>query len=125
MKRLLPAIALLAATAPVLTPGALAQDAPEGGAWIDCGITEIAAFRDRVEIACSLPAAGKGAGDKAQPRRFAVENRDPLTESLLPLAIEAKGRARPLAILYVVSPEANPTDCDRETCRRAAAAILK
>ncbi len=119
MKRLLLAAALLAAPAPVL-----AQDAPEGGAWIDCTVSEIAAFRDRLEVACAAPAKGM-AGDKAAPRRFAVENRDPLTDNLLSLAIEAKGRARPLAILYVVSSDANPVDCDRETCRRAAAAILK
>ncbi|MDB5468662.1 MAG: hypothetical protein JWR84_222 [Caulobacter sp.] len=121
MKRLLLAAALLLAPCPVL-----AQDAPEGGAWIDCTVAEIAAFRDRIEIVCAGPAAVKGmAGEKSGPRRFAVETRDPLTESLLPLAIEAKGRGRTLGILYVVAPEANPADCARETCRRAAGVVLK
>jgi hypothetical protein len=119
MKRLLFVAALLLSPAPVL-----AQEAPEGGAWTDCTVVEIAAFRDRVEIACAAPAKGM-AGEKSAPRRFAIENRDPLTESLLPLAIEAKGKGRPLGILYVVSPEANPTDCAKETCRRMAGVVLK
>lgn len=119
MKRLLLAAALLLTPVPVL-----AQDAPEGGAWTDCTVAEIAAFRDRIEVVCAAPAKGM-AGEKAAPRRFAVENRDPLTESLLPLAIEAKGKGRPLGILYVVSAEANPTDCAKETCRRAAGVVLK
>lgn len=122
MKRLLLAAALLLAPAPVL-----AEEAPEGGAWTDCTVAEIGAYRDRVEIVCAAPAAaGKGmAGEKSPPRRFAVENRDPLTDGLLKLAIEAKGRGRPLGILYVVAPEANPADCAKETCRRAAGVVLK
>lgn len=119
MKHLLIAAALLAAPLP-----ALAQDAPEGGAWADCTVSEIAAYRDRLEIACTAAAKGM-AGEKAGPNRFAVETRDPLTESLLTLAIEAKGRTRTLRVLYVVSPQANPADCPAETCRRAAAAVLK
>lgn len=119
MKRL-PLIAALA-----LAPAAAsAQEAPEGGAWIDCMVSEIAAYRDRLEIACVAPAKGM-AGEKAGPSRFAVETRDPLTESLLTLAIEAKGRGRPLRVLYVVSPAANPADCPAEACRRAAAVVLK
>ncbi len=119
MKRLFLAAALLLTPVPVL-----AQEAPEGGAWTDCMVSEIAAFRDRVEIVCAAP--GKGmAGEKSAPRRFAIENRDPLTEGLLPLAIEAKGKGRPLGILYVVSAEANPTDCAKETCRRMAGVVLK
>lgn len=121
MKRLILAAALMLAPA-----SAFAADAPDGGAWTDCTVSEIAAFRDRLEIACAAPAAAKGmAGDKPGPRRFAVETRDPLTESLLTLALEAKGRNRPLGILYVVAPEANPADCPAETCRRAAGAVLK
>jgi hypothetical protein len=119
MKRLLLAAALLLAPAPVI-----AQDAPEGGAWTDCTVSEIAAYRDYVEIACAAPAKGM-AVEKAAPRRFAVESRDPLTDGLLKLAIEAKGRGRPLGILYVVSPDANPADCPKDTCRRAAAVVLK
>ena len=119
MKRLLLAAALLLAPAPVF-----AQDAPEGGAWTDCAVAEIAAFRDRIEIVCAAPAKGM-AGEKTSPRRFAIENRDPLTESLLPLAIEAKGKGRPLGVLYVVSAEANPADCAKETCRRVAGVVLK
>ncbi|RYF95009.1 MAG: hypothetical protein EON95_03175 [Caulobacteraceae bacterium] len=121
MKQLLLIAALsLAASAP-----ALAQDAPEGGAWTDCTVSEIAAYRDRVEIVCAGPAAKGMAGDKAGPRRFAVETRDPVTDSLLKLAIEAKGRSRPLGVLYVVAPEANPADCPAATCRRVAGATLK
>jgi hypothetical protein len=119
MKRLLLIAALLAAPS-----ATFAQEAPDGGAWTDCTVSEIAAFRDRLEIACAAPARGM-AGEKAGPSRFAVETRDPLTESLLTLAIEAKGRTRPLRVLYVVAPEANPADCPAETCRRAAGAVLK
>ena len=125
MKRLLLIAALLVAPAASLAPvSAWAQDAPEGGAWTDCTVSEIAAYRDRLEVACAAPAKGM-AGEKAGPSRFAVESRDPLTESLLTLALEAKGRARTLRVLYVVSPQANPADCPAETCRRAAAAVLK
>lgn len=119
MKRLLLVAALLAAPLP-----ALAQEPPEGGAWADCTVSEIAAFRDRLEVACAAPAKGM-AGEKAGPSRFAVETRDPLTESLLTLALEAKGRTRTLRVLYVVAPEANPADCPAETCRRAAGVVLK
>jgi hypothetical protein len=125
MKRRLLIAALLAASPAALAPlPAIAQDVPDGGAWTDCTISEIAAYRDRLEIACAAPAKGM-AGEKAGPNRFAVETRDPLTESLLTLAIEAKGRARTLRILYVVASEANPADCPAETCRRAAGAVLK
>ncbi|MCE3288936.1 MAG: hypothetical protein K0R83_948 [Caulobacter sp.] len=125
MKRLLLIAALLAAPSATFAPiAAWAQDAPDGGAWSDCTVSEIAAYRDRLEIACAAPAKGM-AGEKAGPSRFAVETRDPLTESLLTLAIEAKGRTRTLRVLYVVAPEANPADCPAETCRRAAGAVLK
>jgi hypothetical protein len=122
---LLIAALILAPAAPVLAPtSAWAQDVPDGGAWADCTVSEVAAYRDRVEIACAAPAKGM-AGEKPAPRRFAVESRDPLTESLLTLALEAKGRGRPLDVLYVVAPEANPAECPAETCRRAAGAVLK
>ena len=124
MKRFLIIAALLAAPAALAPLPALAQDVPEGGAWIDCTVSEIAAYRDRLEIACAAPSKGM-AGEKAGPSRFAVETRDPLTENLLTLAIEAKGRARTLRLLYVVSPQANPADCPAETCRRTAGAVLK
>ncbi|WGM37257.1 hypothetical protein [Caulobacter sp. NIBR1757] len=118
---------LLLALALVPAAPVVAQDAPEGGAWTDCTVAEIAAYRDRIEITCAAPAAaGKTLpGEKPDPRRFAVESRDPLTEGLLTLAIEAKSKGRPLGILYVVSPEANPADCGRLTCRRAAGAVLR
>jgi hypothetical protein len=121
MKTLFLAAALVAAAAlPVH-----AEEPPEGGAWTDCQVSEITAYRDRLLVACGGP-AGKGIdGETPAPRRFAVETRDPLTDSLLRMALEAKGRARPLAILYVKSPAANPDGCDAETCRRAAGVTLK
>ncbi|HYE44360.1 MAG TPA: hypothetical protein VEA44_01165 [Caulobacter sp.] len=112
MKRLLSAAALLFVPAP-----ALAQPAPEGGAWTDCMVQEIYADRDRLEVACAVKTDG--------PRRFAVESRDPVADPLLRLAIVAKDKTRALGVLYVTAPEANPDGCDPKTCRRAAAVILK
>ncbi|NBB14085.1 hypothetical protein GVN21_01795 [Caulobacter sp. SLTY] len=112
MKRLLLAAALVALPLP-----AVAQKAPEGGSWTECMVGEIFADRDRLEIGC----AGKAGG----PSRFAIESRDPLAESLLRLALTAKDRARPLGVLYVIAPEANPEGCDPAVCRRLAAVSLK
>lgn len=112
MKRLFLAAALLA-----LPASAIAQKAPEGGAWTECMVGDIFADRDRLEIGC----AGKTAG----PRRFALEIRDPLAETLLRLAISAKDRNRPLGVLFVMAPEANPEGCDAEICRRLAAVNLR
>jgi hypothetical protein len=112
MKRLLLAAALLALPLP-----AIAQKAPEGGTWTECMVGEIFADRDRLEIAC----AGKAGG----PTRFALESRDPLADPLLRLAVLAKDRNKPLAVLYVTAPEANPEGCDPAVCRRLAAVSLK
>ncbi|MBI1404927.1 MAG: hypothetical protein GC145_02225 [Caulobacter sp.] len=121
MKHLALAAALLLSSA---VP-ALAEDPPEGGAWASCQVSQISAYRDRLMLKCAGPAAKDLDGEATTPRVFAVETRDPLTETLLTLAIEAKGRGLGLDILYVKSPAANPDGCDKETCRRAAGVTLK
>lgn len=115
------ALLLTAVAAPVLAE----EDSPEGGAWTECQVSEITAFRDRLEVRCTGTASRGIDGETPVPRQFAVETRDPLTDSLLRLAIEAKGRTRPLSILYVKAPAANPAGCAPETCRRVAGVTLK
>lgn len=110
-----------------LTGPAVAGDTPEGGAWIDCTVSSVAAFRDRVVIHCAAPPAGKGlegAAD-APPRDFAIESMGPLTDPVLRLAVSARSGGRPLAILYVKDPAANPPGCPAERCRRIAGIELK
>jgi len=106
---------------------AVAADAPEGGAWIDCAVTSIAAFRDHVSVRCaaSAPATGLQGAAAATPREFAIEAMGPLTDPVLRLAIEAKGRGKPLSILYVRDTAANPPGCAADGCRRIAAVELK
>ncbi|MFN3859670.1 MAG: hypothetical protein ACK4RV_18145 [Caulobacter sp.] len=101
-----------------------AQEAPEGGAWIDCQVTAITAFRDRMSVTCAAAAPREVTGS-AGVREYMVETNDPLADLLTRLAIEAKGRARPLGLLLVRAPEANPAECPAETCRRVAGAMLK
>lgn len=115
---------LLAAS---LCGGARAGDAPEGGAWTDCSVTAVAAFRDRLIVRCAAPPPGAPlqGGSDAPPREFAIEAMGPLTEPVLRLAIEAKGRGRPLIILYVRDASANPPGCPVDRCRRIAAVELK
>lgn len=116
--------ALLAAAA--LAGPARAGDAPEGGAWVDCTVSSVAAFRDRVVVHCATPVAttAQGGTDGA-PRDFAIETVGPLTDPVLRLAVTAKGGGRPLAILYVKDPGANPSGCPADRCRRIAGVELK
>lgn len=111
MTRAILALALAAA----LPLPVLAQEAPEGGAWTDCQVSAISVYRDRVEVGCAGGAL----------KSVVVETSDPLADMLLRLAIEAKGRTRPLAVLYVKSEAANPAGCSAETCRRVVGATLK
>lgn len=117
MRTLLTALFLSAG----LTGAAGAADAPDGGAWIDCSVTAVAAFRDHLTVRC----APSGLQGEATPREFAIEATGPLTEPVLRLAIEAKGRGKPLAILYVRDAGANPPGCPVDRCRRIAALELK
>lgn len=109
-----------------LTTAASAADAPEGGAWTDCSVTSVAAFRDHLVVRCAAPAATglQGASDTA-PREFAIEAMGPLTDPVLRLAMAAKSGGRPLAVLYVRDPAANPVGCPADRCRRIAAVELK
>ena len=118
MKIILTALVLSAG----LTGAAVAGDAPDGGAWTDCTVGSVAAFRDRLIIHCAAPPAGKGlegAGD-GPPKDFGIESTGPLTDPVLRLAMGAKSTGRPLAILYVKDPVANPPGCPADRCRRIA-----
>jgi hypothetical protein len=104
-----------------LTGPALAAETPAGGAWLDCSVATIGAYRDRVTVSCA--ASNLQGGDA--PREFAIEAMGPLTDPVLRLAMAAKSGARPLAILYVKDPAANPPGCAADRCRRIAAVELK
>ncbi|MFA7263383.1 MAG: hypothetical protein WC068_10200 [Caulobacter sp.] len=106
-----------------LTGAVEAADAPEGGAWIDCPVTSVAAFRDHLTVRCGATASGLRG--EVSPREFAIESTGPLTEPLLRLAVEAKGQGKPLAILFVRDPAANPPGCPVDRCRRIAGLELK
>jgi hypothetical protein len=108
------AVAVLSAAA----APALADEPPAGGAWAACTVGAVAAFPDRLVIKCSAMAGG------ADPTEFAIETMDRLADPVLRLAIEAKGRGKPLGILYVKEPGANPKGCLAQ-CRRIAAVELK
>lgn len=101
---------------------ALAQEAPEGGAWTACRLAEIAAYQDRFEFVCE--AASKDVAG-AGPSVFSLERRDLAADAALSLAIEAKRAGRPLLVLYVKSAQANPNNCPEETCRRLVAVRLR
>lgn len=116
--RRLPILLALAAAA-IAAPAAARDDAPAGGAWTDCQVASIAAYRDRLVVKCGGIAGGEA------PREFALEMVDRLTDVVLRLAVEAKGKARPLSILYVKDAIANPAGCAPERCRRVAAVELK
>lgn len=112
-----------------LTGPAVAAEAPEGGAWIDCSVSSVAVYRDHVSVHCAASAPAPplrgGAGGGSTPREFAIESIGPLTDPVLRLAIEAKRGGKPLAILYVRDASANPPGCVTEGCRRIAAIELK
>lgn len=108
-----------------LTGTALAADAPDGGGWINCSVTSVAAFRDHLTVHCGATETASGLRGEAQLREFAIESTGPLAEPVLRLAIEAKGRGKPLAILFVRDPAANPPGCPVDRCRRIAGLELK
>lgn len=118
MRRLPIALIALAAAGAAI-PAVAREEAPAGGAWTDCQVSSIAAYRDRLVVKCSGVAGGE------TPREFALEMVDRMADVVLRLAIEAKGKARPLSILYVKDAVANPAGCAPERCRRAAAVELK
>jgi len=106
----------------------LAAEAPAGGAWTDCSVVSVAAFRDYVLVTCAeAPGAGlKGAGvATGTPREFGIEAMSPLTDPTLRLSMAAKAGGRPLGILYVKDSAANPPGCLLERCRRIAGVELK
>lgn len=111
-----------------LTGAATAAEAPAGGAWTDCSVTSVAAFRDYLLVSCAAaPGPGlQGAGvATGTPREFGIESMSPLTDPVLRLAMAAKSGARPLAILYVKDSAANPPGCMLDRCRRIAGVELK
>lgn len=123
MKIILTALVLAAG----LTGTAVADEAPEGGAWVDCTVSSVAAFRDRVIIHCAAPPPAKGleGAGEGPPRDFGIESMGPLTDPVLRLAMGAKSAGRPLAILYVKDPVANPPGCPADRCRRIAGIELR
>ena len=123
MKIILTALVLSAG----LSDAAAAGDAPDGGSWIDCTVASVAAFRDLVIVHCAASPAAKGleGGGAALPRDFGIESMGPLTDPVLRLAVAATGGGRPLAILYVKDPAANPPGCPADRCRRIAGVELK
>jgi len=125
MRILLSAVAatvVLGGTALAQTPtlaGGSGPVAPLGGAWTDCPVASATIHRDRLEIKCT------GAASAETPRVFAIETNDQMTDFILRMALDAKARSRPLALLYVKASMANPTGCAPETCRRIVAAESK
>lgn len=110
MKRLLSLTAALSLLGPAF---ALAQDSPDtpaGGAWTECSLLAISAYRNRIGIACAPGPAGA-------PTQFAVEMTNPLADATLRLAQQSLTLKRPLRVLYVIAPEGNPAGCDPKTCR--------
>lgn len=106
----------LAQTAPLAGGG---PQAPEGGAWTECAVTSVAIYRDRLELKCA------GAASADNPRVFAVESMDRMTDPVLRMALDAKARGKPMSLLYVKATMANPAGCAAETCRRIVAAESK
>lgn len=110
MKRLavLTAAALML-LAPAVSGAQESEDTPTGGAWIDCNLVGITAYRNRIGVVCT-PLSGA-------PSQFAVEMTNPLADAVLRLAQQSLTLKRPLRVLYVVAPEGNPAGCDPKTCR--------
>ena len=99
-----------------------AQDlpsAPNGGAWMECNVTVISAYRDHIGVSCAAPAGIGLSGQSAEdtPRQFAVEMTNALADAVLRLSQQAVTLRRPLRLLYVVAPEGNPSGCPAKTCR--------
>lgn len=111
----LAACALMTGAASAQTPplaGGAEPAAPEGGAWADCTVIGVGVYRDRFELKCA------GAASADNPRVFAIEMMDRMTDPVLRMGLEAKARGKPLAVLYVKATIANPAGCPPETCRR-------
>lgn len=128
MRTVLTALSVGLALGLGVTGGALAAEAPVGGAWTDCTVLSVAAFRENVLVTCApAPGAGlQGAGvATGTPREFGIEVMSPLTDPVLRLALSAKSSGRPLGILYVKDSAANPPGCLMERCRRIAGVELK
>ncbi len=119
MKTLLSLTAALTLLAPALAGAQDTSDAPTGGAWTDCNITVISAYRNRIAVSCAAPVPNGVAGQApdSTPRQFAVEMTNPLADAVLRLAQQAIALKRPVRVLYVVSPEGNPAGCDVKICR--------
>lgn len=116
MKRLISLTAALSLFVPALLAPvpATAQDAPDtpaGGAWTECSLLAISAYRGRIGITCTPDA------DKTAPSQFAVEMTNPLADATLRLAQQSLTLKRPLRVLYVIAPEGNPAGCDPKNCR--------
>ena len=96
-----------------------APSAPNGGAWIDCNIIAISAYRDHIGVTCAAPAGVGLSGQSPDdtPRQFAVEMTNALADALLRLSQQAVTLKRPLRLLYVIAPEGNPSGCPAKTCR--------
>jgi hypothetical protein len=113
MKTLFCLTAALLLAAPTLAGAEDAPDVPAGGAWTECNILAISAYRNRIGLTCAPSAV---AGDST-PRQFAVEMTNPLADATLRLAQQSLTLKRPLRVLYVVAPQGNPVGCDEKTCR--------
>lgn len=111
MKRLTCIAAALTLLAPGLTRAEGNPDTPDGGAWTDCSLVAISAWRNRIGITC---APGP---DKTAPSQFSVEMTNPLADATLRLAQQSMTLKRPLRVLYVISPDGNPMGCDKANCR--------
>lgn len=109
----------LALAASALSAPAVAQDAPEGGAWTDCPVTAVTVLRDRLVVKCG------GLAGADNPRLFAMETRDRLLDPVLRIALDAKARGKPMGVLYVKATMASPPGCAPADCRRLVAVESK
>ena len=107
------------AAASVLPNLALAQEAPEGGAWTDCAVTAVTVLRDRMVVKCS------GLAGADNPRMFALETSDRLLDPVLRIALDGKARGKPIGVLYVKATIASPPGCAPADCRRLVAVESK
>jgi len=113
-----PLLLSLAAAAAFSTP-AVAQEAPEGGAWMDCQVTAVTVMRDRMLVKCS------GLAGADTPRTFAMETSDRLLDPVLRIALDGKARGKPIGVLYVKATMASPPGCAPADCRRLVAVESK